>query len=167
MLLSSSDERKTTEAAAHRQTLRRSPPNCPLAEPRHAQEMVPAIVVLGACKWNSRCNAVAICSCSLFSGSSLSSRAKGPGDFLRHSGHHRVQHFVLVLGKRPSLLVEGIQFLPANFIPLLAQRNDRPNHPLRQQLSTEALRLGLPNLLCLGRGSFALPGIVVDQAKSL
>jgi hypothetical protein len=64
-------------------------------------------------------------------------------------------------------LVEGIQFLPANFIPLLAQRNDRPNHPLRQQLSTEALRLGLPNLLCLGRGSFALPGIVVDQAKSV
>jgi hypothetical protein len=57
--------------------------------------------------------------------------------------------------------------LPANFIPPLAQRNDRPNHTLREELSTEALRLGLQNLLSLGRGSLTLPRIVVDQAKKL
>ncbi len=45
------------------------------------QDLVPASANSGGCRWNSRCSAVVICSCSTFSGSSLSSRARDPAIF--------------------------------------------------------------------------------------
>src|SRR3954467_1299606 len=66
-------------------------------------------------------------------------------------------------GKRPALVFEGSQFLPANFVQPSSQGDDGRHHAFRQQLATEALRLGGNNFLRGDGCGLPLSGVVPDH----
>src|SRR5579864_1695765 len=55
---------------------------------------------------------------------------------------------ILVLGKRPALTLEGLQFLPAYLVKTGAQRHNGWYHALGQKLAPKTQRFLFDNLLC-------------------